>query len=120
MMEMERSFLKEKQLSSMLWGEAIRHSVYVLNCLPTRVMSGVTPYEAWSGSKPNIGHIRVLGCLAHMKLSSVHTTKLSDRRKLVINLEKEPGAKVYSLYDPENKSIHVSRDVVFDENKSWS
>lgn len=33
--EMARSFLKEKQLPLALWSEAIRHSVYVLNRLPT-------------------------------------------------------------------------------------
>lgn len=118
--EMARSFLKEKQLPLTLWGEAVRHSLYVLNRLPTRAVTGVTPYEAWSKCKPNIGHIRVFGCLAHMKLPIVHTTKLSDRSKLVINLGKEPGTKAYRLYDPEKKSVHVSRDVVFEEDKSWS
>lgn len=31
----------------------------------------------------------------------------------------EPGTKGYCLYDPENKKICVSRDVVFKENKTW-
>ncbi|KAL8145519.1 hypothetical protein AgCh_003617 [Apium graveolens] len=54
-----------------------------------------------------------------MKLPSVHTTKLDDRSKLVINLGKEPGTKAYRLYDPERKIVHVSRDVIFEENKAW-
>ena len=118
-LEMARSFLKEKQLPLTLWGEAIRHSIYVLNRLPTRAVTGMTPYEVWSGIKPDIGHIKIFGCLAHMKLPSVHTTKLGDRSKLVINLGKEPGSKAYRLYDPEQRTVHVSRDVVFEENKSW-
>lgn len=116
---MARSFLKEKQLPSIFWGEAIRHSIYVLNRLPTRAVSGMTQYEAWSSNKPNIGHIRVFGCLAQMKLPSVHTSKLDDRSKVVINLGKQPGTKGYRLYDPKNKSVHVSRDVVFEESKAW-
>lgn len=44
------------------WGEAIRHSIYVLNTLPT---------------------------------------------------------KAFRLYDPETKTVCVSRDVVFEERKSW-
>lgn len=118
-LEMARSFLKEKQLPLTLWGEAIRHSIYVLNRLPTRAVTGMTPYEAWSGIKPEIGHIKIFGCLAHMKLPSVQTTKLGDRSKLVINLGKEPGSKAYRLYDPEQRMVLVSRDVVFEENKSW-
>lgn len=116
---MARSFLKEKQVPSMLWGEDIRHSVYILNRLP-RAVSRVTPYDAWSGLKPDIVHVRVFGCIAHMKIPSVHMKKLDDRSKVVINLGKEPGTKAYRLYDPENKIVHVSRDVVFEEKKAWN
>lgn len=117
--EMARSFLKEMNLPAEMWGEAVRHSVYVLNRLPTRALSGQTPYEAWTERKPNIGHIRVFGCGAHMKIPSVHTKKLDDRSKKVVNLGKEPGTKAYRLYDPVSKRIHVSRDVVFEEAVAW-
>lgn len=103
----------------MLWGEAIRHYVYILNRLPMRAVSGVTPYEAWSGSKPDIGHARVFGCKAHMKIPFVHMKKLDDRSKVVINLGKESGTKAYRLYIPQNKIVHISRDVFFEERKVW-
>lgn len=76
---MIRSFLKESKLPSYMWGEAIRHAVYVLNQLPTSVLKGRTPYEASGGRKPNLGHINVFGCIEFMKLSSVHVKKLDDR-----------------------------------------
>lgn len=69
---MARSFLKQIKLPLTLWGEAVRHSVYILNRLPTRSLTGRTPYEAWKGEIPSIGHIRVFGCLAHMKVPGVH------------------------------------------------
>lgn len=97
---MIRSFLKEMNMPSSFWGEAARHSVYVLNRLSTRALSGMTPYEAWTGNKPDVGHIKVFGCVAHMKLPGALTTKLSDRSKMVINLGKEPGTKAYRVYDP--------------------
>ena len=117
--EMARSYLKEMKLPMMLWGEAVRHSVYVLNRLPTRSISDQTPYEAWTGLKPNIGHICTFVCVTHMKIPSVHTKKLDDRSMEVINLGREPGTKAYRLYDPVSKRVMVSRDVVFDENRSW-
>lgn len=117
--EMARSCLKEKKLPSVMWGEAVRHAIYLLNRLPTRALSGVTPYEVWYEKKPHVGHIRVFGCLAHMKLPSQQTSKLDDRSKQVINLGKEPGTKAYRLYDPNNNKVHVSRDVTFEEGKSW-
>ncbi|KAL8110532.1 hypothetical protein AgCh_026310 [Apium graveolens] len=69
---------------------------------------GVTPYEAWSARKPNIGPIRVFRSLSHIKLPANEATKLSDRSKMVINLGKEPGLKLYRVYDPKNGSVHSS------------
>lgn len=117
--EMARSCLKETKLPPVLWGEAIRHSIYLLNRLPTRALTGITPYEAWNERKPHIGHIRVFGCIAHMKIPSQHTNKLDDRSREVVNLGKETGTKAYCFYDPVNNTIWMSRVVTFEENKSW-
>lgn len=113
---MTRSFLKEMKLPLMLWGEAVRHTVYVLNRLPTRALSGLTPYEAWTGEKPDVAHIRVFGCVAHMKIPSCLTNKLDNWSMPVVNLGREAGTKAYMLYDPVNQRINISRDVVFEEN----
>ena len=112
--------MKETILPATLWGEAVRHSVYVLNRLPTRALSSQTPYEAWTGNKPNLSHIRVFGCLTHMKIPNIHTKKLDDKSLEVINLGREPGTKAYRVYDPVSKHIHVTRDVIFEETKGWS
>ncbi|XP_074374073.1 uncharacterized protein LOC141714453 [Apium graveolens] len=45
MIEMAHSLLKEKELPLYIWGEAIRHTIYLLNRLTTRAVMGVTPYE---------------------------------------------------------------------------
>lgn len=53
LMEMTRSVLKHFKLPNYMWGETVRHSTYILNCVATRVLKDVTPYEAFRGSKPN-------------------------------------------------------------------
>ena len=117
---MGRSMLKEMKVPSVMWGEAIRHAVYVLNKLPTRSLTGITPYEAWFGKKPSVDYLRIFGCVAHMKIPSVHVKKLDDSSKKVVHLGREPGTKAYRLYDPITGMIHVSRDVIFDESQGWS
>lgn len=107
-------------MPSNLWREAVRHSIYVLNRLPTRALSGITPYEAWNEKKPDLSHLRTFGCVAHIKIPSVHTTKLDDISKLVVYLGKEYGTKAWRLYDPDSGKIQVSRDVIFEENRAWS
>lgn len=61
----------------------------------------------------------MFGCVAHMKIPSIHTSKLDDRSRDVIHLGKEPGTKAYRLYDPETNKVHVNRDDIFEEKKVW-
>lgn len=99
-MEMVRSFLKQMGMPATFWGEAVRHTIYVLNRLPTRALTGVTPYEAWKNKKPNINHIKTFGCKAYMKVPNNLTKKLDNHSRCVVNLGKEPGTKAYRLYEP--------------------
>lgn len=73
----------------------------------------------WNQRKPEVGHIRVFGYVAHKKVPNAHTTKLNDRSKLVVHLGKEPGIKAYRLYDPTSRVVHVRRDVIFEEEWTW-
>lgn len=116
---MVRSFLMKKKIPILFRGEAVRHSIYILNMLPTRAVIGKTLYEALKGLKPYIHYIKVFGCIAHMKVPGVQTKKLDDKSRAVIYLGSEPGSKAHGLYDPNGRTIHVSRDVVCEEDKSW-
>lgn len=107
-------------MPSFFWGEAVRHSVDILNKLPTRVRAGKTPYEASKGKKPNFEYTKVFGCLSYMKEPSVLTKKLDDRGRAVIHFGREPGTKAYRLYDPKHGTLHISRDVTFKEDKCWT
>ncbi|GKE49252.1 zinc finger, CCHC-type containing protein [Tanacetum coccineum] len=73
----------------------------------------------WTGYKPSIGHIRVFGCVAHVKVVSGHLQKLDSRSKLLVHLGVETGTKAYRLFDPDTGIIRVSRDVFFDEERPW-
>lgn len=95
---MAMSLLKSKFIPGRMWGEAVKHAVYVLNHVPTKVMIGITPYEVWTCRKPSVEHLKVFGCVAHMKVPSVHTKKLDDRNTTVVYL----GGKACRLYDPRS------------------
>ena len=116
---MARSLLSQQKMPSEYWGEAVRHAVHILNKLPTRSISAITPHEAWFHRKPSVEHLKVFRYTAYMKIPSAHTTKLDARSKLVVHLGREPGTKAYRLYDPVSRSIHISRDVIFNEQNGW-
>lgn len=113
-------FLKEKGIPAQFWGEAVRHSIYILNRLPTKVLKGETPYEAWKGKKPDFGFIRIFGCLAHVKVPKENVQKLDDRGTKMVYLGKEPGSKARCVYDLSTSRLNVSRYVIFEENKGWN
>ena len=57
--EMATCMLKAKDLSPKLWYEAINCVSYVNNGVPHKELEDKTPFEAWSGHKPNVSHFRV-------------------------------------------------------------
>ncbi|KAI3753573.1 hypothetical protein L2E82_25630 [Cichorium intybus] len=116
---MVRCNLKTMKIPDTLWGEAVNHSVYVLNRAHTKALKDTTPYEMWTGRKPHVEHLRVFGCVAHMKVSKGHLKKLDERSKRLVHLGVEKGSKAYRLVDPDTGKIYVSRDVVFEEQEGW-
>jgi hypothetical protein len=111
--------LKSKGVPPRYWGEAVSTVVYLLNRSPTKSVEGRTPYEAWCGRKPHVGHLRTFGCIAHVKKTGPGIGKLSDRSSKMVLLGYEPGTKGYRLVDPTTEKLHISRDVVFEEHEAW-
>jgi hypothetical protein len=81
---------------------------------------GKTPYELWTGSKSSVSHLKVFGCIAHVKVTKPNLKKMDDRSRAMIFVGYEPRSVVYMCYDPHTKSVHISRDVVSDEDASWN
>lgn len=119
LLEMTRSILKHMKCPNYLWGEAVRHATYLINMIATRSLEAQTPYELFKGVKPNLEHLHVFGCISYARTEAVGRKKLDDRSRILIHLGTEPGSKAYRLMDPINRRIVVSRDVVFDEDKTW-
>ena len=119
-MEMARSLLKSMEIPGIFWAEAVRHSVYLLNRLPTKSMGYRTPYEGWNGRKPHLGHLRIFGCKGHVKIVGTHLKKLDDRSVQMVYFGIEEGSKAHRMYNPKTNKIVVSRDVVFEESLKWS
>jgi len=119
LMELARAMLIEKNLPLFLWEEAVLHAAYIRNRAPTRALEKETPYEAWNGEKPDISHLHEFGCKVWVLDESNTRTKLDPKSKAMIFVGYEDGPKAVRYYDPEKRSIKVSRNVVFStEHKS--
>lgn len=114
-----RSMLKAARIPTHFWGEAVVVAVYVLNRSPTKSLDRVMPYEAWHGRRPSVEHLRVFGCIGHVKTFKPNLHKLDDRGTRMVFIGYEQGSKAYRMYDPVARWVCVSRDVVFDETAVW-
>lgn len=57
---MARSLLKAKGLSNSFWAEAVVTTVYLFNISPTKAVMKKISFEAWSGRKPLVSHLKFL------------------------------------------------------------
>jgi transposase InsO family protein len=119
-MNLVRSMLSEKKIPQTFWPEAVNWTIYILNRSPTLAVKNITPEEAWSGIKPSVEHFRVFGYLAHVHVPDAKRTKLKNKSIACVLLGVSEESKAYRLYNPITKKIITSRDVVFEENKSWN
>lgn len=59
--EIARSLLVHSNLPKFLWAETVQTACYIRNRSPTAALIGLTPYEAWSGRKPNVKSMCTFG-----------------------------------------------------------
>ena len=114
--EAGRTMLLASNLPKSFWAEATATAVYARNRCPTSTLSNKTPYEAWTGRKPEVGHMRVFGCLAYALVTG-KPDKLDAKSKPCIFIGYSSEAKAYRLYDLARRAIIESRDVTFIEHQ---
>ena len=66
LMETAPSMIAHAGLSDKYCTEAVATATYIQNRTPTTaVKNNTTPHEQWYERKPNIGHLKVFGCIAY-------------------------------------------------------
>ena len=112
------AMLWEAHLPIGFWAAALMNATYLKNRSPTACLD-CTPYEAYYGTPPNLGHIRTFGCRAqaHVPLEirskttwDSHTTECI----LIGHLETE---NMYELWDVQKGEAIRRRDVIFWEDQ---
>ncbi|CAI7888308.1 unnamed protein product [Closterium sp. NIES-54] len=117
LVEAVRSLLQHSKLGSEWWGEASSLAAWIRNCLPTKVLPGTTPFEAWSGTKPNLSRLRTFGCLCYYHVLDPLRHKLQPKARAAIYLGIAANERAWRVWDLSDKRVVTSRDVVFDEDK---
>jgi hypothetical protein len=78
------------------------------------------PQEAWCGVKPSVLHLKVFRSVAYAHIPNQKHTKFDDKSKKLFFIGYDEKSKVYNIYDPLTKKIHVSCDVQVNEESIWN
>jgi transposase InsO family protein len=111
-----KAMMHDQSLPMFLWAEACNTTVYLQNRSPHRILEGKTPEEAFTGSRPEIGHLRIFGCPVYIHIPVEKRTKLhpSGERGILVGYSED--SKAYRVFFPDQRKTVVSRDVKFEEN----
>ena len=116
LMDMVRSMRSNTKLPQYLWTETLKTAVYILNRVPTKVVSK-TPFESFKGWKPSLRHIRVWGCPSKVRIYNPQEKKLDPRTINGYFIGYAERFKGYGFYCPSHSTrIVESRNAKFLEN----
>ena len=82
-------------------------------------MGSRTLEEAFTGRRPNIGHLRMLGCLTYSHVASEKSLKLEPTTEKGILVGYNEMTKGYRIYLPAQWKLVVRRDVRFEEDRAF-
>lgn len=99
--------LHDQGLPLFLWAETCNIVVYLQNRSPHHTLGNVTPKEAFSGKKPDVGHFRIFGCLTYSYVPKENGTKLEPTADKGIFVGYSETSKAYQIYIPAQRKVVV-------------
>jgi len=114
---MTRSMLRNASLTDGWWGTGATTATYIKNrTLTSANKDNKTPYELFTGKKPDLSNMRTFGCKVYAYNDSKSRGKLDDRAIEGIFLGYGDQTKGYLVYLKEARKVIISRSVVFFEH----
>jgi hypothetical protein len=114
-----KTMIHDQHLPMFLWVEASMTAVYVQNRSPHKTVRNMTPKEAFTRVKPEVGHFRIFGCPVYIHIPKEKRTKLDPLGRKGTFVGYNESSEAYQIYIPGQRQIEVSRDVTFEEEVAF-
>jgi hypothetical protein len=79
----------------------------------------MTPEEAFTRVKPEVGHFKIFGCSVHNHVPKEKRTKLDPLGRMGTFVGYNESSKAYQIYIPGQRQIEVRRDVSFEDEVAF-
>jgi hypothetical protein len=113
-----RAMVHDQGLSLFLWAKASCTTVYIQNRSPHTILGKLTPEEVFTGTKPDVSHLRIWGSVCYYHVPSKKRTKLEPTTDKDFLVGYSKASKAYMIFVSACKKIIVSRDVQFEEERA--
>ena len=90
----------------------------ILSTSPSGPLKGDIAEKVWTGKEVSYKHLRVFGCRASVHIPKDGRSKLDDKAKQFIFIGYAREEFDYRLWDPIDKKIIRSGDVIFLEEQT--
>ena len=98
--EAVKAMMFDQDLPNYLWPETTSTVVYIQNMCPHAILKDKTPEEVFSGIKPEVGHLRIFGCLVYIHVLKEKRTKMEPSGKKGVFVGCSENSKAYRIYVP--------------------
>ncbi|CAI5936265.1 unnamed protein product [Closterium sp. NIES-65] len=118
--ESVRTMLLHMGVQHHWWHLALRHAVWIRNCLERLALPpGTTPYQLLAGQKPDLLMARVWGCMAQFLVPEQQRGgKLKPKARWGLQLGVSMASKGWELLDIDANQVVTTSDMVFYEDMS--
>lgn len=110
-----KCLLFDAGLEKKFWAEAVSTAVYLKNRSISTGLNNKTPFEMWTGKKPDIRHLRIFGSTVMVHVPKEKRTKWDMKSECCILMGYAEDVKGYRVYIPKTQTITTSRDVIIIE-----
>ena len=104
-------------MTKSFWGDAVLSAAYLINRMPSSVLSFQTPLQSLSYycDINSALHIlpRVFGCVVYVHMHTPHRGKLDPRALKCVVIGYSSSQKGYTCYHLPSQRVFVSHDVIF-------
>ena len=115
MQEYARTLLNGSTLPKHFWAEAVATACYVLNRVSIRPLTKNTPYELFTGRKPNISYFKVFGSKCFILNTKDQLGKFDAKSDEGIFLGYSDRSKAYRVFNKRTNTVEETLHVSFDE-----
>jgi hypothetical protein len=98
--EVAKEIMFEQDLPNSLWPEETSTSMYIQNMCPNVIFKDKTPEEVFSGIKPEVGNLRILGCPMYIHVPKERRTNMEPSGKNGVFVGYSENSKAYRIYVP--------------------